>query len=91
MKKLELTQEQFEILLKLNNVKNFISNFSKKTEYKNNGVVYSEYCIIEVKDISGFQDEIYFNIVENGMDKNGKVNEYGKKVYDLYDAILTQL
>lgn len=91
MKKLELTQEQFEILLKLNNVKNFISNFSKKTEYKNNSVSYSEYYIIEVKDISGFQDEIYFNIVENGMDKNGKVNEYGKKVYDLYDAILTQL
>ena len=91
MKKLELTQEQFEILLRLNNVKNFISNFSKKTEYKNNSVAYSEYYIIEVKDISGFQDEIYFNIVENGMDKNGKVNEYGKKVYDLYDAILTQL
>ncbi len=81
MKKLELTKEQYEILIKLNNIKNFILKYSAD----------SEYCFIEVNNVSAFQDEIYFNIVEEGMDQNGKVNEYGRKVYDLYDAILVQI
>lgn len=76
-----LTKKQFEFLLTLENVTSFISN--QVTEKSN--------VIFIVNDVSSFQDIIYFNVVEDGMDKEGAVNSKGRKIYEIYDILLAQI
>ena len=56
-----LTKKQFDFLITLDNVNNFILKHS----FENNNAIFF------VDDISSFQDIIYFNVVEYGMDKEG--------------------
>lgn len=79
--KFKLTKKQFNFLNALNGVSNFILN---KTVDDNS-------ISFEVSDVSGFQDEIYFNVVENGMNSEGDVNKFGKEVYLIYDTLLAQI
>lgn len=79
--KFSLPTKQFNTLKSLNGVSNFISTIQYGTASVD----------FEVSDISGFQDEIYFNIVEDGMNKEGLVNAKGKEWYQIYDTILAQI
>lgn len=45
---------------------------------------------IEVSDIKELQLLINDEIVYRGLDNQETVNDFGKKLYDLYDAILYQ-
>ena len=66
-----LTKKQFDFLITLDNVNNFILKHS----FENNNAIFF------VDDISSFQDIIYFNVVEYGMDKEGAINSKGKQIY----------
>jgi hypothetical protein len=79
--KFTLTKKQFDFLITLDNVNDFIL----KKSFENNNVIFI------VDDISRFQDVIYFNVVEYGMDKEGAINSKGKQIYDIYDEILSQI
>ena len=79
--KFTLTKKQFDFLITLDNVNDFIL----KKSFENNNVIFI------VDDISRFQDVIYFNVVEFGMDKDGAINSKGKQIYDKYDEILSQI
>lgn len=76
-----LTKKQFDFLITLDNVNNFILKHS----FENNNVIFF------VDDISSFQDIIYFNVVEYGMDKEGAINSKGKQIYTVYDELLSQI
>lgn len=79
--KFRLTKEQYDLLISLNEVSKFIYNatFENKNMY------------FYVYDISRFQDQIYFNIVEIGMDSEGAVNQQGRELYAIYDTLLAQI
>lgn len=79
--KFTLTKKQFDFLITLDNVNDFIL----KKSFENDNVIFI------VDDISRFQDVIYFNVVEYGMDKEGAINSKGKQIYDIYDEILSQI
>lgn len=76
-----LTKNQYEVLSSLKSVKAFLSN--SVSDEKNVSFV--------VEDISKFQDEIYFNIVEVGMNEEGAVNDRGKELFLIYDLLLNQI
>lgn len=78
--KFKLTTNEFKFLISLNGINEFIVH--QKTD--------DNITCFEVSDISGFQDEIYFNIVENGMDRDGDVNSTGNQIYYIYDKLLFQ-
>lgn len=77
----KLLKDQYNILSSLEGMNDFISS-----PYEDN-----EYILFTVDSISDFQDQFFFNIVENGMDREGNVNDYGKQLYDIYDNILEQI
>ena len=71
-----LTKKQFDFLITLDILKHSFEN--------NNAIFF-------VDDISSFQDIIYFNVVEYGMDKEGAINSKGKQIYAVYDELLSQI
>ena len=62
-----------------------LRNFILKHSFENNNAIFF------VDDISSFQDIIYFNVVEYGMDKEGAINSKGKQIYAVYDELLSQI
>ena len=79
--KFTLPVRQFDTLNSLNGVNDFISQI----QYGTGSVEF------EVSDVSGFEDEINFNIVEDGMDREGLVNSKGREWYIIYDTLLAQI
>ena len=57
---------------------------------KNRQSVGSDMEELEVTDISELQLLINDEIVYRGLDKQETINDFGKKLYDLYDEILYQ-
>ena len=90
-----LTKSEFNILKSLNGIMKYLSDIAllgNGVEDKS-GVILNESDVrftICNDDLSKFKDDFYFNIVEEGMDREGKVNEYGKQLYAIYDKILFQ-
>lgn len=79
--KFTLPIKQFDTLQSLNGISGFLSRIQRETSIVN----------FDVSDVSGFQDEIFFNIVEDGMDREGAVNAQGKEWYHVYDELLAQI
>lgn len=79
--KFKLSKNQYQFLIALSGVSGFIV----ESEVEDDTVIF------EVSNTSDFQDEIYFNVVEDGMDKEGKVNSLGKQIYNIYDILLSQI
>ena len=77
----KLTKKQFNFLKTLNGVSKFIFNETFKEES----------AFFDVTDLSAFQDEIYFNVVEDGMDSEGDINKKGNDIYLIYDTLLAQI
>lgn len=80
--KFKLSKKQYQFLLSLNDIDKFIA---KSVSTNDDNVLF------EVDDVSKFQDEIYFNVVDDGMDREGKVNDLGEKIYNIYDELLYQI
>lgn len=79
--KFTLPIKQFDTLQSLNGISSFLSRIQRETSSVN----------FEVSNVSEFQDEIFFNIVEDGMDREGEVNAQGKEWYLIYDELLAQI
>ena len=92
---IEITISEFNVLKTLNGVMEYLSDIAMLDNgvKDKSGVILNEgevHFTISEDDLSKFKDDFYFNIVEEGMDREGKVNEYGKQLYKIYDKILSQ-
>ena len=90
----DITKSEFNILSSLKGVMKYLSDiavFDNGEEIS--GIIITEGEVqfaVEDDDLSRFKNEFYYNIVDDGMDREGQVNEYGKQLYDIYDKILYQ-
>ena len=91
---MRITKSEFNILSSLKGVMKYLSDiavFDNGEEIS--GIIITEGEVqfaVEDDDLSRFKNEFYYNIVDDGMDREGQVNEYGKQLYDIYDKILYQ-
>ena len=91
---IRLTKSEFNILLSLKGIKKYLSDIAVFDDGEEiSGVIITEGEVqfaVEDDDLSRFKNEFYYNIVDDGMDREGQVNEYGKQLYEIYDKILFQ-
>lgn len=91
---IRLTKTEFNTLKSLKGIMKYLSEiavFDNGEEIS--GIIVTEGEVqftIEDDDLSRFKDEYYYNIVDEGMDREGQVNEKGKQLYEIYDKILFQ-
>nr|DAV24747.1 MAG TPA: hypothetical protein [Caudoviricetes sp.] len=81
MKKLRLSKSDFDFLS---------ANMELSAECVESPASKDGFVEFQVADYTNFQITMNFDIINAGMDNQNTVNEIGKRMYKIYDEILTQ-